>query len=479
LIPATLNQEDEREVLINKLKVLIEDIYSRFGALDDSVYDFINNKVLISQTVTSVDSDNTSDSNNHARLHNITSTGDHSSGATSGQMLKANSNGLPIDATNTDTEVSDAVTKKHDRSHALNSTDDHTSSIVEDNVMTGDANGLPKDSGIAIEDATNVWERTGTTVESVTSGDTVKSTGGIIRKTRQITSATTLLTTDEVVYIDTAGGGFNVNLPAGVEGQHFVIAHVGGDALTITPNGSETIFNYAGGVAYTLLSNEVLELYYNATEGWWGTSNRRSWGVSSGGTGNFSSFESDGTYLMTNDATVWDDLQLGISNIRVPVANAPADRLYAFGIGGGVTFPVKGFDVNEYIYFDAQTSHSMKLNTILDHHIHFTLPNTTNIGDKFQFQLDVIAAGINTQWAVPSGSPYTSEHIIMANDDTYHRFLGVAHIAASNDTVSSVYHCKLTRIAATSSEYGSEVYLSFTDCHYEKDTIGSRQENSK
>lgn len=49
----------------------------------------------------------------HARQHAITSTDDHTSSATSGKMLKANANGLPVDATNTDTDVADAVTKKH------------------------------------------------------------------------------------------------------------------------------------------------------------------------------------------------------------------------------------------------------------------------------------------------------------------------------------------------------------------------------
>ena len=176
---------------------------------------------------------------------------------------------------------------------------------------------------------------------------------------------------------------------------------------------------------------------------------------------------------------VYEDLQVSISNIKVPTSNAPASRLYNHGIGGGVTFPVLGFTVGDYIYFDIQTSHSMKLNTILDNHIHYVLPNTTNIGDKFQFQLDVIAAGINTQWALPVGSPFSSEHTIAANDNTYHRLLEIADIPASNDTVSTIYKCKLSRIAATANEYGSEVYMEFTDCHYQKDTMGSRQEGSK
>lgn len=49
----------------------------------------------------------------HARQHSITTAADHTSTATSGQMLKADANGLPVDATNTDAQVSAAVTASH------------------------------------------------------------------------------------------------------------------------------------------------------------------------------------------------------------------------------------------------------------------------------------------------------------------------------------------------------------------------------
>lgn len=49
----------------------------------------------------------------HAKQHAITATADHTSGATSGRMLKADANGLPIDATNTDAAVAAAVTASH------------------------------------------------------------------------------------------------------------------------------------------------------------------------------------------------------------------------------------------------------------------------------------------------------------------------------------------------------------------------------
>jgi len=49
----------------------------------------------------------------HNKQHSIISTDDHTSTATPGKVLKADANGLPVDATNTDTDVADAVSKKH------------------------------------------------------------------------------------------------------------------------------------------------------------------------------------------------------------------------------------------------------------------------------------------------------------------------------------------------------------------------------
>lgn len=53
----------------------------------------------------------------HDRQHAITSTSDHTSAATQGYLLKADANGLPIEATNTDGQVSGAVTAAHGHSN--------------------------------------------------------------------------------------------------------------------------------------------------------------------------------------------------------------------------------------------------------------------------------------------------------------------------------------------------------------------------
>lgn len=178
------------------------------------------------------------------------------------------------------------------------------------------------------------------------------------------------------------------------------------------------------------------------------------------------------------ETVVYEDLQVGMNNITRGVT-APTDRTYAYGVGGGIAYPTLGFAKNDYIWFNVQTRHAMKLNTVLDCHIHFVLPNTTTIGHKFVFQLDVLVAGINGTWAVPAGSPFTATHTVAANDNTSHRVLTLCDIPASNTTISSVYKMKLTRIDGVATEYASEVYLEFVDCHYQINTIGSRQETAK
>ena len=178
------------------------------------------------------------------------------------------------------------------------------------------------------------------------------------------------------------------------------------------------------------------------------------------------------------DAIVWDDMQVALSTAKLPPASAPTWRTHDYGIAGGIEFSVLGFAIGDYLDFKVQTSHSMKLNTILDNHLHGTLPSDDS-GKKIKWQLDVICAGIGEAWAVVAGSPFTAEMTLDGTQAGKHNLFEVADIPACNTTVSSMYNCRLTRIAASSDDYPNEVYLDYTDCHYQKDTIGSLQEGSK
>jgi len=59
----------------------------------------------------------------------------HTSTATPGQVLQADANGLPVDATNTDAEVDAAVGASHARQHDILATDDHTTTEMDDTLV--------------------------------------------------------------------------------------------------------------------------------------------------------------------------------------------------------------------------------------------------------------------------------------------------------------------------------------------------------
>lgn len=170
----------------------------------------------------------------------------------------------------------------------------------------------------------------------------------------------------------------------------------------------------------------------------------------------------------------YDDLQVAISGARIPTANAPTWRDWNYGIAGGVTFPVLGFAVGNLFYFYIQTTHATKLGTMLDYHIHWSVPN--NNAGRFQFQLDVIGAPVAGTFAKLVSSPFTAEKILSGADSGVHGLFDVANLDAINTTVSTLFICKLERIAASTAEYGSEVYVIFTDCHVQQDTNGSISE---
>ena len=176
----------------------------------------------------------------------------------------------------------------------------------------------------------------------------------------------------------------------------------------------------------------------------------------------------------------WDDIQGNTASAKLG-GDAPTWRDYAYGIGGGVLFKALGFALADELYMTVQTSHGVALNQILYEHIHFT-PASDGTGKKFKFQLDVIAAGINGVWAVPTGSPFVGEKTMASDLSGTHSVLGFEDIPAVNTTVSTLYKMKLTRIAASvvEDEFDGEVFVEFMDGHVKRDQgRGSRQEYIK
>ena len=91
---------------------------------------------------------------------------------------------------------------------------------------------------------------------------------GRTANTARVTTTYNVLVTDEVIFCDTDGGAFTITLPAGIEGQHFKIINCGSAGLDLTVDGDGTEKVY-GELTQAIPDESVIDLHYNATEGWW------------------------------------------------------------------------------------------------------------------------------------------------------------------------------------------------------------------
>ena len=113
----------------------------------------------------------------------------------------------------------------------------------------------------ALNDPTLPW----TTAPVVT----LRSLLNAMAPTTRLTAADspyTVLSGDCVLF---ANGIVTLDLPAGVDGKAYKVANTGSGTVTLSPDGAENIYGLGNGVAASLLPGDVIDLHFNATDGWW------------------------------------------------------------------------------------------------------------------------------------------------------------------------------------------------------------------
>lgn len=187
---------------------------------------------------------------------------------------------------------------------------------------------------------------------------------------------------------------------------------------------------------------------------------------------NYSEFETDGTLHFNGNATVWDDLQVNISSVRLPASGAPVWTAYK---GGYVLSFSKSAD--NKIYFTAQIPHSYKEGSDIEFHLHLAYPNAGTGDIRWNFTYSWANMGSD----FPAETTVTTD-IASPNDADNHQYAEIAaSISGTGKTISSVLLCSLEREGtdAVNDDYDDVVYLVALDFHFEKDTVGSRQEAVK
>ena len=172
---------------------------------------------------------------------------------------------------------------------------------------------------------------------------------------------------------------------------------------------------------------------------------------------------------------VHEDLQGSISGARYPASNDPT---WANVTLDGFTLKLPGFAVDDFVDLHVETTHSAKLNDILDNHIHWLIESEDE-GDEFQFQLTGVGAGMEETFQ-SIGTLKSGDRILGAAETGIHHVLGIGDIPAINTTASTVYFLRLTRIAVDDGNETTEpIYVFFDDSHIKIDTMGSLTEIHK
>lgn len=189
--------------------------------------------------------------------------------------------------------------------------------------------------------------------------------------------------------------------------------------------------------------------------------------------GNYSGFEPDGTYKMTGDATVFDDISLSGLSFSPGGAASPDiidfvnPNLKVFGFDGGSTI--------ERLYITTEMRHEYKEGSDLELHVHWA-PTTTGAGNV-KWQLYYSWVSVDGVYSSPVLLPVISPARGTAWQNTYASF-GI--IPGAGQGINSQLILQLFRDPGDGEDtYGADAALIALGIHYEKDTVGSRQRTAK
>ena len=171
---------------------------------------------------------------------------------------------------------------------------------------------------------------------------------------------------------------------------------------------------------------------------------------------------------------VFEDVQFGISNAKVPASNAPVWQTFTPNTNE------YGFGVDDLIDCEAnELPHSWKEGSNGRPHLHITTKaaNTSGANEYAKFTVVFAYADTDEVW---TESSFTAELTIPNGTAALTNFfldLG-ADLVLTNYLIGAQVKVRVERIDATSgdpTEYPGEIFLTQVGLHIAKDTLGSRQ----
>lgn len=183
---------------------------------------------------------------------------------------------------------------------------------------------------------------------------------------------------------------------------------------------------------------------------------------------NHTSFEADGTMVMSGSATVWDDLFFPLTTAKQGQADKPPFST------GEVAYLFPSADTSHIMYIIAQFPHSYKLGTAIHPHVHWKQTQSGSPVFKMNYKWFNIGDAVPTDY-----SPYImSNRVVTWTSGNIHQ-LSSGSIAISGSHISNVSSLMLIELYRDDNAYTGDCVTYQFDIHFLKDTVGSRTEFSK
>ena len=188
--------------------------------------------------------------------------------------------------------------------------------------------------------------------------------------------------------------------------------------------------------------------------------------VSGGNVGtHYTKFEADGTLVFVGDATVWEDLNFSIGQLRTGGTRPGFVNKRTTGIYQD------SFDVGEEVSGSVEIPHAAKISSTMTPHIHWTSDAGDTTGN-FRFEITYKITAEGAEWTSAVTVINTGDIAISQQwENTRADFTSTI---ANLNAVGAQLELTIKRVAADTDEWAGEIFISTWGLHHEKDMDGSR-----
>ena len=212
--------------------------------------------------------------------------------------------------------------------------------------------------------------------------------------------------------------------------------------------------------------------------------------VEIGSSTDFTEVETDGTIEFHGDATVWDDYVVPFAAVKIKKEiDAPIWEVFIGDEGDGIYQYNFEESKLEEVGMTIQLPHSWN-GTAIHPHIHWSPEDNTSGTVVWYMEYSWVNYNSTTQYVFPDAVRLTATASV-ANDSHKHLIAGFGSItpetsgANPQNAVSSILMIRFyrdpkeTTSGALNDTYNSGAFALSFDIHFEKNTVGSRQEYIK